>query len=157
VSEFTLLNLLRERHAEFQTDRADPICLFRQHFILFHSLYRLQQQLLEQKLAHLEINPLSIELHPYQPHKGDQLAQPDSLRDYYLDLDQLRDTGAQEVEALLNRFWTHILRNERRQEALAILGLRDPVDDAAIRRRYRELAMLHHPDRINTGCPCLTA
>jgi DnaJ-domain-containing protein 1 len=38
-------------------------------------------------------------------------------------------------------------RNSRRRAALAELGLQDPVDDATIKRRYRRLAMRHHPDQ----------
>lgn len=34
-----------------------------------------------------------------------------------------------------------------RTAALAVLGLAEPTDWPAIRRRYRELAGRHHPDR----------
>ena len=38
------------------------------------------------------------------------------------------------------------------EEALRLLGLSLPVDPAEIKRKYRELAMAHHPDR-NAGNP----
>lgn len=147
LSEYELLNILREQLPAFQTDRLVPLSLFRQHFLLFHSLYRLQQELLQQQRGQLEISPLQIILRPYQPGTDTQLATPDLLRRYYLDLAHLAETGAREVEALLNAFWTGINRADRREDALQVLGLCDPVDDARIRRRYRELVMRHHPDR----------
>jgi hypothetical protein len=90
---------------------------------------------------------LQIVLRPYQPGTDSQLSLPDSLRAYYLDLTHLYQTGTAEVETLLNAFWQRLTRNDQREEALQVLGLADPVDDASIRRRYRELVMQHHPDR----------
>ena len=90
---------------------------------------------------------MQIVLCPYQANMADQLTLPDPLRCYYLDLDQLYATGPDEVAALLNAFWVRMGRLDCREDALQVLGLSDPVDDAAIRRRYRELVMVHHPDR----------
>lgn len=147
LSEYELLNTLREQFAAFQTDRTDPVILFRQHFILFHSLYLLRQELLDRQQAELYISPLQIILRPYRATIAAQLALPDPLCSYYLDLNQLHATGAEEVAALLNAFWVNMGRADRRRDALRVLGLSDPVDDATIRRRYRELVMAHHPDR----------
>lgn len=63
------------------------------------------------------------------------------LRAYYLDLTHLEKTGKQEVLELLEAFWLRYARHDRRAEALASLGLADPVADTEIKRRYRELAM----------------
>ena len=60
--------------------------------------------------------------------------------DYYLDLSQLRDTTSREVEELLDGFWQRIRHHEHRSEALAALGLDDPVSYEQVRQRYRELA-----------------
>ncbi len=48
---------------------------------------------------------------------------------------------------LVGAFWARLGRRERRAEALAQLGLADPVDDDTVKRAYRRLAMEHHPDR----------
>ena len=69
------------------------------------------------------------------------------MRDYYTDLRNLEQTTADDVEALLGAFWVRYYANERRAEALSVLGLNDPIEQDAITRRYRELAMKHHPDR----------
>lgn len=147
ISEYELLNLLREQHPAFQTDRADPLSLFRQHFLLFHILYRLQADLFSHQAALLELSPLLIVLRDYQAGPTDQLNLSDPLRNYYLDLNHLAKTGAEDVAALLNQFWRGSARADQRRSALDILGLCDPVADSEIRRRYRELVMRHHPDR----------
>lgn len=148
LSEYALLNRLQAQLELFQGDRRDPVILFRQHFILFHCLYLLQQSLLEQGQASLIISPLEIRLLPFSDaSRSQQLASPDSLRHYYLDLTQLDQTGREEVDALLARFWNHLGNQDRRKEALQVLGLSDPVNDTQIQRRYRKLVMQHHPDR----------
>lgn len=71
----------------------------------------------------------------------------DLLRTYYLDLEQLKNTCQQDVEALIHNFWNHMARCDNRAEARKIIGLQDPVDDQTIRKRYRQLVMTHHPGR----------
>jgi DnaJ-domain-containing protein 1 len=110
-------------------------------------LYLLRQELLDRQQAELHISPLQIILRPYRASMTAQLALPDPLCSYYLDLNQLHATGAEEVATLLNAFWVNMGRADRRGHALQILGLSDPVDVTTIRRRYRELVMTHHPDR----------
>jgi len=75
------------------------------------------------------------------------LARPDPLRAYYLDIHQLATTDARQVADWLGDFWMRYFALESRAAALAVLGLADPVDAPAVRRRYRELAMRLHPDR----------
>lgn len=69
------------------------------------------------------------------------------MRAYYLDLSHLYETGEAEVNTWLGAFWEAFHRHDRRKEALQVLGLTDPVDNASIRQRYRQLVMCHHPDR----------
>lgn len=148
MSEYTLLVRLQTQVELFQGNRRDPVVLFRQHFILFHCLYRLQQALVESGQAGLDINPLQIRLTPLpRPAHDQQLAAPDPLRRYYLDLTHLYQTGKNEVDTLLRDFWSRLAGDDQRREALAVLGLSEPVTDHEIRRRYRELVMRHHPDR----------
>ena len=97
--------------------------------------------------AALDIRCLKIVLPPSPDGTNRLPTIPDLLRAYYLDLTHLEKTGKQEVLELLDTFWLRFARHDRRAEALAALGLADPVDDATIKRRYRELAMEHHPDR----------
>lgn len=146
VSEHTLLRrLAREGLEPFATLRfEDELGLFRAHFILFHSLYRLQERLRRHRRAELSVSPLRIALGAY--HSGAAgLAEPDPMRAFYLDRRNLA-MSRNEVRRLLQGFRRRAAADER-QEALAVLDLAEPVDYPAIKRRYRELAMRHHPDR----------
>lgn len=121
--------------------------LFRIHFLLFHVLYRLRDRLHGERRAHLNIGVLHIGLQPYAAG-SESLARHDPLRDYYLDLRYLFATDEAEVERLLASFWER-LDNSEKYDALRLFEL-DPSASpslADIRRRYRQLASRHHPDR----------
>lgn len=148
LSEHRLIELLREPpHALLPPLRLDDaLGLFQSHFLLFHALYRLRERLWREKSGELTISPLLIRIDPYRPGEAG-LCPEDALRDYYLDLSQLAQTGEQELDELLNGFWRRLRAGDARQEALAVLELEEPVDFAAIRQQYRRLVMRHHPDR----------
>ncbi len=120
--------------------------LFKAHFLLFNILYQLRIRLLEQKLGYLDINPVKIQLLPYGEGE-DSLDAYDALMEYYLDFSNLENTSAREVDEMLTGFYTKLANNGKRQLALQVLGLEDPVDDHTIKKQYRRLAMEHHPDR----------
>jgi hypothetical protein len=120
--------------------------LFKAHFLLFNILYQLRNRLLEQKLGCVEINPIRIRLLPYREGE-DSLDAYDALMDYYLDISNLDNTSPREVDEMLAGFYIKLSNNDKRQHALQVLGLEDPVDDLAIKKQYRRLAMEHHPDR----------
>lgn len=125
---------------------ADLLSTFRAHCLLFNALYRLRDALWEQREAHLDINPLKLRLLPYCEGRAG-LAEADRLRDYYLDLERLEDIDEAEVARLLATFYAKLKGGPQRAEALAELGLEDPVEDDVIKQAYRRLAQRHHPDR----------
>ncbi|MDH5435430.1 MAG: DnaJ domain-containing protein [Gammaproteobacteria bacterium] len=148
ISEYDLISQLKTETDEIIIPERldDTQALFKLHFLLFHTLYLLRDQLHAKEEGHLEISPLKINLLPYI--KGTTaISTHDPLRDYYLDLTELESTSEQDVYDLLASFWTKFSNQEGRDGALAKLGLEDPVDDITIKKRYRELAMQHHPDR----------
>ena len=149
MSEFEVLrHLQRAEHRAFDEKLfSDDLAIFRAHFLLFHALYRLQQQLIAEQRGHLEIHTLAIRLHPWRETGRNDLATPDPMQVYYLDLANLENTTAEDVEQLLGEFWSRYFANERRGEALAVLGLEEPATSAEIEDRYRRLAMRLHPDR----------
>ncbi|BAN35554.1 DnaJ-class molecular chaperone with C-terminal Zn finger domain [Sulfuricella denitrificans skB26] len=148
LTEHDLIRKLAHDDPAFGPDAyTNELSLFQCHFILFHHLYRLRDMLWNERQGDLAIHCLKIVLHPC-PDGTDLLpTTPDPLLAYYLDLTHLEKTGKQEVLEMLDAFWLRFVRNDRRAEALAELGLADPVDYPEIKRRYRELAMEHHPDR----------
>lgn len=149
LSEFELIKQLQtDKQAGFENDcLQDNLSLFQTHFFLFHNLYQLSHRLLQHGEWQLSISALCIQLTPVSGDKAHELAHADPLREYYLDLNNLENTDAEDVETLLDQFWQHFLRNDERREALDILELADPVDWPAIKHRHRQLAMQHHPDR----------
>ncbi len=148
LDEYTLLKLLQQgQQPGFpQIPLTEPLPLFHMHFLLFHLLYRLREHLWESQSGHLHISPLQIQLRRYQSAPA-ALSQPDSLRDYYLNINHLYETSEAQVKAGLDWFWQKLAAGEARQAALHTLALSEPVEYAAIKRRYRELAAQHHPDR----------
>lgn len=150
VSEYRLLQSLREgRCSHLPTlPLSDRLVLFRSHFLLFNALYRLREQLWQDARAHLQIDPLCICLLPYT--EGEHaLAEQDPLRDYYLDLNQLRETDEADVARLLSSFWTRMQGGDEKRAALELFEMEEdvPVTAARIKQRYRQLVALHHPDR----------
>jgi len=128
----------------------DKLSLFQTHFILFHTLYTLREELWQTQNRVLEISPLKIVLHSFDADTVAQettISEHDPLRDYYLDLTNLEQTSAEDVTRLLDTFWTRLDANDQRTAALEALELEDPVDYPAIKQQYRRLAMQHHPDR----------
>ena len=148
ISEYDLLQQLRAQgYFEFMGPApALPQDIFRAHFLLFHALYQLRDRLNASKQHYLQIGPLEIKLLAYQCAQA-ALTQPDELAAYYQDLSNLEAMTETEVNELIASFWNRFSRHENRADALAELGLCDPVDDETIKQTYRRLAMTHHPDR----------
>ena len=148
ISEYELMRELgREGHEAYkQSFLQDNLALFRAHFILFHSLYRLRDRLWENTTGFLEISAVKIIRHPYQP-SADGLQPADDLREYYLNLSNLTDTTETDVDDMLQSFWEKYLAADDRVEALKTLELQEPVGYAEIKERYKKCALEHHPDR----------
>jgi len=147
IGEYDLMtNLKSQGYFDFLSSPALPHELFRAHFFLFHSLYLLSNILFEKQLNLLSIHTLKIQLLPYQKEKN-TLQEDDKLKVYYLDFNNLENTTEDDVYDMLASFWNKYNNFENREEALAELGLKDPVNNKEIKEEYRRLAMKHHPDR----------
>jgi len=149
ISEFDLIKWLEaDGQTGFDKDcLRTSLSLFQTHFLLFHNLYRLRDELYARGDARLDISALRIQLIPLTRTSPSAIDQHDPLRTYYLDLSNLQNTCDNEVEALLNTFWDRFIGNDERRMALSVLELQDPVDWPTIKTRHRRLAMQHHPDR----------
>lgn len=149
IAEHRLLKQLQQAAGEAFPDTlfSDQLAMFRAHFLLFHGLYRLRDRLSADAAGRLDIDARCIRLLPWSVADGGAVAAHDPMRDYYLDLANLADTSADDVDRMLGAFWVRFYAGSRRDEALAVLGLEPGADLQAAQRRYRELAMAHHPDR----------
>lgn len=151
LSEYELLQQLQSQPVLQAVTGSANLQLFRRHFLLMNALYSLQQQLWQEHGLYLLVSPLRIGLQQRRdPSAGLALSvysESQSLRDYYADWQVYAATGEADVEQLLNSFWRRYVSADERTEALALLGLEVGVEAPALKRRYRELAQAHHPDR----------
>lgn len=152
LSEHQLIQALKARHSTHipHLELTDRLVLFRTHFLVFNALYRLRDRLNGSGDAQLSISPLCVQLLPYVPGTAAALSELDPLRDYYLNLKNLRDTTEQDVERLLASFWTRMQGSEEKLAALELFGLHNgsqPLSLTVIKQRYRQLVSQHHPDR----------
>ncbi|MFO7850122.1 MAG: DNA-J related domain-containing protein [Spirochaetia bacterium] len=156
--------------------RTGDLQLFRSHFFLFYVLYRLRDLLLEEKRGELSIFCLKIKLHPYSSPQeeegtaaeadgtGDHVnsrqsdkaapagdsnipAEADPMREYYLDLSNMEKVGEAEVRDMIDGFFRMLESYYRMEEDLAVLGLQADATVEMVRKKYRTLALKHHPDR----------
>lgn len=160
LSEYELISHLRI-HCEWIPAHwaTDSLGLYRLHCLLFNALYQWQQEWLRSENIYLQVSALKIGKMPAQQRTRPGLsgaltdAVDAKLAAFYLDWEQWADTDRDEVEALLQSFWTRYLQDGRsgdcqqRQSALATLNLQDPVTPVEIKQAYRRLISRHHPDR----------
>ncbi|MFC1747392.1 DNA-J related domain-containing protein [Pseudomonadota bacterium] len=123
------------------------LAMFQNHFLLFHSLYRLRDRLISDGSAGVDIHCLNIKLTKIDSSTPLLPTAHDPLREYYLDLTQLEGTSAEDVDTLLENFWQRYVSHDNRAWALEVLGVEVTADYAEIKARYRCLVMEHHPDR----------
>ncbi|MFP8966046.1 DNA-J related domain-containing protein [Pokkaliibacter sp. CJK22405] len=151
-TEFALIAALRERG--FDLPLSPALALFQTHFALFHTLYRLSDEMLNQHQAHLSIHTLCIE---YQSltHQQNAISQTDKLREYYLDWETHFHTQQADVEALLSTAFSQFFRHEKPamaiEEALSTLKLPIEQPQSSARpeylKQYRRLIQQAHPDK----------
>ena len=158
LSEHALIKRLKHQQQPVfvNADLSDVLSLFRTHFVLFHALYYLRDTLRASGRFDLQISPLLIRLQTASaPATAQQhaLDLSDPLRAYYLNLDNLTDTDRATVEQLLNNSLTNLAPSQQVSDALAELGIEQPLHTLSehdLRSRYRQLVSIHHPDR--GGC-----
>lgn len=137
-----------------------PELLYPVHFLLFHTLYTLRDQLAEDgKTLAISAMLTRLENRPEEPrHKlsGQSLpAQADSLRAFYLDLNQYRLSTAQIHAMLDNVYAGHRGANDHHDTsevaaAASYLGYGDrrlPDCFHEVKQRFRRAVMQAHPDR----------
>ncbi|WP_213611687.1 DNA-J related domain-containing protein [Pseudoalteromonas sp.] len=147
----TLASELKERGL-LDTLAADPERdLFKRNFLIMNALYQLQQQVMPKQ--QLLIKSLHIEL--VSDPRQNQLDTNDPLRDYYLNWQNF-ETSTAEINALLDSFWQRFSKPKQhevplsalqQQQLIARWQLVQPITLKAIQKRWRQLAVQHHPDK----------
>jgi hypothetical protein len=125
--------------------------LFKRNFVLMNSLYTLQSELIEDNI-YLHIDSMDI----FLADKGLAPELDTQLRHYYLDW-QNYQTDNEEIAALLDSFWQRYAQSiHQPQSTLSKSDLNElcmqwrltqPLEEKAIRRRWRQLAIQYHPDK----------
>ena len=144
LPEQRLLSRLRVLGLPGFVEAPDPEVLFDQHFRLFHALYRLRLRWRGEARRDLQIHCLGIRAFAYRNPRTRLPATVDPVEAYYLDAGNVADRSR--ARAMIGDFWQRMAARDVRAQALAQLGLSDPVAPAAVRRRYLRLARQTHPD-----------
>ncbi|QSX31938.1 DnaJ domain-containing protein [Shewanella cyperi] len=126
--------------------------LFKRNFLLMNALFELQEMLLPRQW--LQVQAMDIRLLRLPPADAQlQLAQDAALRSYYLNWGNY-DTCANVVREMLEAFWSRYQdyiglghSDMHRAQALRIFELDEDASDRDIRRQWRRLAFMWHPDR----------
>lgn len=149
MSEYTLIKSLdKERfHVLNQLDFSTPQRIFPFHFLLFHRLYRWQSQLAEGGDACLEVSPLCIRYDVITSRSKQLPSDYDPMPEYYMDLFNFFETEGVVLENMISRFWKRFLARDEIVEAMAALQLEKLTDAQQVKRQYKRLISLHHPDR----------
>lgn len=71
----------------------------------------------------------------------------DGMKSYYLDDRNLSGMSEEGVEALMEGFYRWMAGQGTAEEALQVFGLGSEATPGAIKARWRELSLRHHPDR----------
>lgn len=153
ISELHLIKALQRPPWDLigPVNYAEPDKLYPVHFLIFHVLYRLRDQLSEYGLA-LSISPLLIKLTPQDVVSGTgSVDAPDKLRAFYLDLSRYQ-MPEDSILRMMDDFWSgRFGRQPARGEALeaaAVLGFGEiPTSFDDVKYRFRRAVMQAHPDR----------
>ncbi|MCE0558184.1 MULTISPECIES: DNA-J related domain-containing protein [unclassified Motilimonas] len=126
--------------------------LFKLNFLIMNALYQLQDELINE--YYLQISSLHIEL-LVKPERDIQLVNTSTthnLKAYYLDWQNYL-TSNEEIAQLLAQFWQQFQQQPTQpsslseQQALELFQLNEDATFAEIKQRWRELALIYHPDR----------
>ena len=152
VAEYDIHRFLKRRKADaIRSLGTGRLALFRRHFLVMNALYQIQIRLRQSEGLYLQISALEIRLLPSEPPGRDgsialRQAGDAELSAWYLDWENYKAMSQGDVDRLLRDFWSRYEKWQNRVPALRQLGLSEDADLSEIRRRYRKLALLHHPD-----------
>lgn len=153
INELGLIKTLQRAPWELigNVNFAEPDKLYPVHFLVFHVLYRLRDQLAAGGET-LSISPLVIRLRQSDVISGTGVPdQPDELRNFYLDLSKY-ELPEESINRMMDDFWAG--RSGYRPElaetrdAATTLGFEEiPAEFGEVKQQFRRAVMRAHPDR----------
>jgi hypothetical protein len=147
IKEFDLIKRIKSDKPNFFISLSENPSLFKQHFYLFHQLYLLKEEMIGSGHS-LVISSIAIGIESENSCSNMALVEPEGLKDFYLDLDNL-DLSDKEVTLMINAFWEKYCAIDKKADAINILGLQynKKLDILSIKSAYNKLAHTHHPDK----------
>jgi len=169
--------LLREVFPEMEILQTDPLLLYQNHFLLFHVLYRLQDEFYRAG-QYLFVHFMRTQVVPYpeeglcrffddawgrfcatpcqsEPlycdfHRnmiGETALDELSVKHFYLDAQNFYKLDADTAQAFIQGTWELLTHYEAYQRSFDILGIPETSNLNVIKRRFKHLAKQYHPDR----------
>ncbi len=151
ITEYDLIRKLEEIQCIEHGNWGNELELFQRHFIVFHTLYRIKSYLQTKKKKSLQINCMEIKILPWMEFDTNNLAEYDTMQNYYLEPNNLFETSEKDVQDMLGDFWKRFKMYNQKEEAFEILGAKQEMSLEDIKSRYRELIKENHPDRGGDG------
>ncbi|MDF0752023.1 molecular chaperone DnaJ [Marinobacter sp. 71-i] len=153
INELGLIKTLQRPPWELigKVNFGEPDKLYPVHFLLFHVLYRLRDQLAIGGET-LTISPLVIRLRKNAVVAGSGVPdQVDELRNFYLDLSKY-EMPEESINRMMDDFWAgrsgYRPEVTEAREAAATLGFESvPPGFDEVKQRFRRAVMHAHPDR----------
>ncbi|EDM47821.1 DNA-J related domain-containing protein [Marinobacter algicola] len=153
INELGLIKTLQKPPWELigEVNFGEPDKLYPVHFLLFHVLYRLRDQLAASGEA-LAISPLVIQLRKSAVVAGAGMPdRMDELRKFYLDLSKY-ELPEDAINRMMDDFWAgrsgYRPAATEAREAAAVLGFESiPPGFDDVKQRFRRAVMHAHPDR----------
>lgn len=153
ISELDLIRALQSERWQLigTVNFMEPDQLYPVHFLLFHSLYRLREQLSPDRES-LVISPLRLGIVPRAGEPRQTLPDPeDPLRAFYLDLNQYFMSN-DDIQTMMDSFWSGSAMNRpdhtATHRAASTLGFEQPpASFAEVKKQFRRQVMTAHPDR----------
>jgi len=168
--------LLRLAFPDIEICKCDTLALYQNHFLLFHFLYTLQNQLFEQS-KYLYIHFMRTIIvdypsegncrffeesicqfcgascqnnHPYcdfhAQKQGDMELELLSIKHFYLDRNNYYKLNAETADAFISGTWELLRHYDEYINSFKILDLPETSDIQLIKKKFRTLARQYHPD-----------
>ncbi|WP_273021188.1 DNA-J related domain-containing protein [Rheinheimera sp.] len=145
--------LLKRLGLKLHSDIAlsDDMSRFQLHFVLYHLLYRVQQQLLDLQQGYLSVELAKVRLLSVSQAPVSDVH--DGRRQYYLNWQNFHHMTEQLLDQHLSAFWQHFAAPQSTRlmlsqaEAETLLQLPAHFNLAQLKKAYRTKALQLHPDR----------